>query len=174
MKKLLFILFSFLLLSGANAQEATKEQTMNFIAGKMQKYLVSDSEDPRRFISYSNGVFKYDKRIENSNGKYCGTVIYTINLNRIVGNYDGYQDGYYWAWQGKNIMTRDLSRCSCCQDTEAASDEIVIISDNSSHLFDFYLEDGLFIKGHKGRIQKAIDLLKKYNQKEEDGGLFMD
>jgi hypothetical protein len=172
MKKLLFASFSFLLLSSANAQ--TKQETMDFIAGKMQKYLVRNEDNQRRFISYENGIFKYDKRLENDNRKYCGTVIYRINLNRLVGNYDGYRDGYIWVWQGKGIITRDFSRCSCCEDTQASSDEIEIISDINGHLFNFYLEDGLFIKGYKGRIQKAIDLLKKYNQQEEDGGLFMD
>lgn len=172
MKKLLFLPLMFFAFTITNAQ--TKQETMNFIAGKMQKYLVRNEDEQRRFIGYADGVFKYNKRIENDSGKYCGTVVYTINLNRLVGNYDGYRDGYIWVWQGKGIMSRDLSRCYCCEDTQASSDDIEIISDNDGGLFNFYLEDGLFIKGYKGRLQKAVDLLKKYNQQEEDGGLFMD
>lgn len=70
----------------------TKAETMDWIASKLQENLAV----PRKFISYSNGLFVYSKQMNS--GDVCTT---TIDLNKVTGLSNEYSDDFFMS--GKQL-----------------------------------------------------------------------
>jgi len=92
MKKIILVLVFQFIITGTNAQDKTtptKQETMDWIAGKMKQYL----QTPRIFVSYSNGIFIYKKPLVDAidENKICGFAYTTIDLN-LVSREQGYND----------------------------------------------------------------------------------
>ncbi|AWH85834.1 hypothetical protein HYN59_12280 [Flavobacterium album] len=74
------------------SSKPSKAETMDWIAAKMQENLAA----PRKFISYSNGLFVYSKQMNS--GDVCTT---TIDLNKITGLSNEYSDDFFMS--GKQL-----------------------------------------------------------------------
>jgi hypothetical protein len=136
----------------APAKEATpaaptKQETMDWIAGKMKEHLQGN----REFISYANGEFKYSKVV----GVYsCTTTIY---LNKITGSTPDYAGDYYV--KGTRMMYTD-----CGEEYQARNEVGNALSiggpnyDGYSDPFDFDADSMLL-----ERVKKAFATLIAYN-----------
>lgn len=125
----------------------TKQQTMDWIAGKMKENLGSY----RTFISYVDGKFVYKKPYETLTN-YCTT---TIDLNKITGMNSEYSEDFYVT--GKGCLTT-----LCDKESNAASYEAFSVSgpnySNYSAPFNFTPDQSLV-----ERLKKAVATLIEYN-----------
>lgn len=62
------------------AANPTKQETMDWIGGKMKENLAGTLGDFRHFVSYSNGVFVYKKEAKMNEWYFT-----TIDLNTVKG-----------------------------------------------------------------------------------------
>ena len=90
--KTIIVLFTLLFCcENADAQDATKQETMDWIASKMKDYLITlpDPDYPydfRQFVSYQNGIFTYKRNYEaDDEERSCGFNYLSIDLNRVMG-----------------------------------------------------------------------------------------
>jgi hypothetical protein len=131
--------------------KATKQETMDWIAGKMKERLVA----PREFISYSNGEFIYSKQI----GVYsCNTTIY---LNKITGSSSDYSNDYYV--KGSMISFSDCGKEY--QFRNSSANEISIGGPNYKDYgdpFDFRSDNSLL-----ERVKNAFATLIDYNSSKK-------
>jgi hypothetical protein len=129
----------------------TKQETMDWIGGKMKERLVA----PREFISYSNGEFVYSKQI----GVYsCTTTIY---LNKITGSSTDYATDYYV--KGSVISFSDCGKEY--QFRNSSANEISIGGPNYKDYgdpFDFRSDNSLL-----ERVKKAFAALIEYNSSKK-------
>jgi hypothetical protein len=86
MKNLLTIIALMLLSFTAYAQDPTKQETIDWIAGKMEKYLnpQTESKDSRRFLKYEDSKFYYRMTAYDDDGAYMGYHIVCLHLDRIT------------------------------------------------------------------------------------------
>jgi hypothetical protein len=182
MKKIISIIAILLCFAASYAQETkpTKQETMDWIAGKMKLYLVRDEENKRFFQSYSNGVFvyiKYLKEYENYKSKSIGSIVYYIDLNKVTSvvtqqafwkdNQDNITENYLrLVMKGNKLLRKDLTNYTGDdkEDIERYDDEVMLgywdyePDQVSEPLCNFHLELGL-----RERAIKAIYNLIIYN-----------
>ena len=174
MKKLIIICLLALTYTNSYAQEPTKQETMDWIASKMRLYLVSNNENPRLFLEYSNGIFRYQKRIKATDGKSCGKIVYAINLNKVTSGVV-YTHPYFLkqeiTFEGKDVLIRDFSNFYYCEPTDEATSDNIELCGFSNEPYrkggGTYDEDNLiFLELENGlleRFEKAFDVLTRYN-----------
>ncbi|WP_411811183.1 hypothetical protein ACLB9Y_14260 [Chryseobacterium scophthalmum] len=138
----------------AKEAKPTKQQTMDWIAGKMKENLGSY----RTFISYADGKFVYKKPYETLTN-YCTT---TIDLNKITGMNSEYSEDFYVT--GKGCLTT-----LCDKESNAASYEAFSVSgpnySNYSAPFNFTPDQSLV-----ERLKKAVATLIEYNSTKKGAG----
>lgn len=132
----------------------TKQETMDWIAGKMKEALGKE----RELISYSNGEFIYKLKI----GAY--DCISTIYLNKITGSSSEYSNDFYvkgsvikYTDFGKEFNFRNIS-----------NNEISIAGPNYNNYtqpFNFKNDDALV-----ERLKKAFANLIEYNSAKKESG----
>jgi hypothetical protein len=131
----------------STTSKPTKQETMDWIAGKMKERLVA----PREFVSYSNGEFVYSKQV----GVYsCNTTIY---LNKITGSSPDYSTDYFV--KGSMISFSDCGKEY--QFRNSSANEISIGGPNYNDYadpFDFKSDNSLL-----ERVKKALATLIDYN-----------
>lgn len=129
----------------------TKQETMDWIAGKMKEHLVS----PREFVSYANGEFKYSKVV----GVYsCTTTIY---LNKITGSSSEYSSSYFV--KGTGMIFIDCGKEY--QHKNESQDALSIGGSNYNEYsdpFDIKADDALL-----ERMKKAMATLIEYNSTQK-------
>jgi len=163
MKKIFLIMCltaGFTLTYGQEKPCPTKLETMDWIAGKMKQYLQEtvEHDEPMKFESYSNGVFKCRQRRTLGNGSYGGYRIITIDLNKLT-KYTVFDGLLYWIEGNKIISTDNYDDRNKYEDTEYGN--VVSTTEealNKIRFFNFNLEDGL-----TARVLKALNCLKQYN-----------
>ncbi len=125
--------------------KATKAETMEWIAGKMQENLAA----PRKFVSYANGLFVYTKQMNS--GVTCTT---TIDLNKVTGLSNEYSDDFFMS--GKNLGSTK------CSDESTNQFEYMSIAgpnyEDYSAPFNFTPDQTLV-----ERMRKALTTLVGYN-----------
>lgn len=143
--------------TAAKEKKPTKQETMDWIAGKMKENLGLG----REFVSYSNGKFVYKK--EWKAFVYCVT---TLDLNKVTGMSSEYASDFFVS--GKSIIT------SLCDDDAKTTSlyEYVSISgpnyEDHSAPFNFTADQALV-----ERLKKAFTTLIEYNAvKKADGESF--
>jgi hypothetical protein len=167
MKKIIAIVVILLCFSNSYGQDKpcpTKDETMDWIAGKMKKYLQS----PRTFESYSNGIFKYRKLSPYDDGSYGGYNIITIDLNKLTSfEGDAYSSDYVTKFIGNNICSTVLYDEKNKYSSNEKSNDIEVGRNSGvysvSPAIDFYIEDGLGL-----RMIKALKCLMQYTTKTAD------
>jgi|GEM_PF-905744 len=188
MKKILcFILLqiTFLGIYAQSTKTPTKQETMDWIAGKLKQYMRLPKN--RTFISYSNGIFVYDRRRYTCDNRLAESSRNTIDLNK-VSDYticrnkpsqelDYYTYGCaesqiigqnliytastnYITGKSKNGYT-NVIRIAGEDDVPCDPDDWV--KDKEYTLFNFDLESGLLT-----RMQKALKALIIYNTVKGD------
>jgi len=168
MKKFIVLFFTITSFTTAHSQEQntpTKQQTMEWIAGKMKDHL--DGE--RYFVSYDNGYFKYKTTLRGNNtGLVRGHCFFTINLNKIA-KIDGGSCWWFVA-TGVNVVYR-TSACEMSDGIVMVEDKIdqnrIQLNSQDHGPFDFCVEEGLY-----ERLVKAFDVLIKYNTQKKEGEVF--
>ncbi|WP_131724303.1 hypothetical protein [Chryseobacterium indologenes] len=129
------------------AAKPTKQETMDWIAGKMKERLVA----PRQFVSYSNGEFVY----RNLLGVYgCNITIY---LNRVTGSSPEYSSDFYVKGSGLTYTACDKGY----EHYNKSKNELSIGGPNYndySEPFDFKNDNSLV-----ERLKKAFATLIEYN-----------
>jgi hypothetical protein len=163
MKKILFLLFLVTTLSSSFAQKnaapkdekPTKDETMDWIAGKMKDYLA----EPRIFLSYSKGLFAYKKL--DTGDIYCTT---TIDLNKLTGMTNEYASDFYVS--GKALLHRACPGAG--YDPSGTDYENLSISglnyNEYSEPFNFKTDNTLV-----ERLRKAFTTLMEYNTPKKIG-----
>lgn len=73
----------------------TKQETMDWIAGKMKDNLLGTLGDYRHFVSYSNGIFVYKKEAKIDEWYFT-----TIDLNKVTGMNNEYSNDFYVSGKG--------------------------------------------------------------------------
>ncbi|WP_123947302.1 hypothetical protein [Chryseobacterium pennae] len=79
----------------------TKQETMDWIGGKMKENLAGKLGDFRHFVSYSNGIFVYKKEMKMNEWYFT-----TIDLNTVKGMNDEYSKDFYVT--GKKLVNTVL------------------------------------------------------------------
>jgi len=134
------------------SSKATKAETMDWIGGKMQENLAS----PRKFVSYSNGLFVYTK--EMYGGEVCTT---TIDLNKVTGLSNEYSEDFFMSGKSMGLTT-------CVQDTKPNVFEYISIAGPNykdySSPFNFTPDQTLV-----ERMRKALTTLVEYNGASKKG-----
>jgi hypothetical protein len=129
----------------------TKDETMDWIAGKMKESLVS----PREFVSYSNGEFVY----RNPIGVYgCNITIY---LNKITGSSPEYSTDFYVKGTGITYTGCDKGY----EHYNTAKNELSIGGPNYNDYaspFNFKNDNALV-----ERLKKAFATLIEYNSSKK-------
>lgn len=176
MKKYLLIFISTLLFVYTSlAQQAgtpTKEQTMDWIAGKLQQYI----RDPKKrvFKSYSNGIFVYERRLYDCDGRLLQINTCTIDLNKIT-SYHFYPYTWEAEFSGNNLVTLNLRNQVSGRSGTTYSNNIKVAGNDDQNCdpdswagdthhytsFNFDLEAGLL-----DRMSKALDALIQYNTRK--------
>ena len=164
MKKLYFIIiFCLLLVSKAMSQEATKQETMDWIASKLQKYLIKQPEGPdyrfeyRQFYSYADGKFIYKRNYESDDEKDCGFNLILINLNNVTGYDIG---SSYLQIRGNDLITIFNSKSTCGGSDLEEKSSVMLTKTNGNNTFELEIENDLLI-----RTEKAIKHLINFNTK---------
>jgi hypothetical protein len=153
MKKIISIWTMLFFLGIASGQEnqPTKAETMQWIASKFEKYLVS----PRIYIGYTDGKFIYKRPIlddnDNPTGRYTTTV---INLNQITKYSHFFNLSSYFIIEGQHLVTHPTNSE---EDTEIC---ITGTFDNDDYVSftNIGLDETLI-----GRMKKALDVLIRFN-----------
>jgi hypothetical protein len=165
MKKILITLtFCLSFFLHAKAQDATKAETMDWIASKLQKYLVKKPIDDskfefREFRSYTDGKFLYKRNYEDDNENDCGYRYITIDLNNVSG-YD--RRGDWFEIKGNNLISELTSRVKCgAASTMTNTTTFNLSNTTDDNLFELNLEMDLF-----NRMEKALTHLIKLNTKK--------
>jgi hypothetical protein len=163
MKNIIIAIACLLTFATSYAQDAkpTKQETMDWIAGKMKQYLIA----PRIFQTYSEGVFTY--KIDNpfDDGSYGGYNIISIDLNKIT-NYglETTFKGYVDEIQGAKILIRKTydEKNKYIETAFESSVKMINLKDSNS-IFDFMAEKCLNNCYEDCRLRKALDVLLKFN-----------
>jgi hypothetical protein len=162
MKNLIITLLFLLIFSVSYGQDKpcpTKEETMEWIAGKMKQYLQS----PRTFQSYSSGVFKYKKLSPYDDGSYGGYNIITIDLNKLTYFNCSIDSTQIYTFEGNKICTTVMYNEKGQYDkTEYSNSVKTWYSDCDDCLFGFSQEYGIGV-----RLYRALICLEKYTLKTE-------
>ena len=133
------------------AAKPTKQETMDWIAGKMKEKLFGNS----KFVSYSEGKFVYTKDI------YAVLNKLTIDLNKVTGSSTEYSNDFYV--KGSGLMLVENSHSS-----PAYINNISIGGENYNDFeepFDFKNDDALV-----ERLKKAFTTLIEYNTTQKGEG----
>lgn len=169
---------------GQDVKTPTKQETMDWIAGKLKQYMRLPKN--RTFISYSNGIFIYEKRTYICDGRLELTSTNTINLNKVAdyticSKKPNQETSEGWYCEGSKIIGQNLVYTTATNNITGnfstgygnsiriAGEEDVPCypqdRDNSIDytLFNFDLEAGLLT-----RMQKAFKQLIKYNTIKSD------
>lgn len=128
--------------------KATREETMDWIGGKMKENLGSYKE----FISYSAGKFVFKRPYGND---YCDV---TIDLSKVTGMSNEYSDDFYIT--GKNLFSGD-----CTNKKKYDGQELSISGPNFNGYnppFNFTPDQPLV-----DRLRKAFKTLIEYNSKQK-------
>lgn len=168
MKRILLLLFV-ISLSSLSAQKATKtpkaaitnketkptkEETMDWIAGKMKEYLTGG----REFVSYEKGIFIYQR--EFGGGGLSNLCTNKVNLNKLTGISDEYSSDFFVYGQG-------LTSTKCTEDhSETIYNGISISGPNYKKYgvpFSFGMDTNLV-----ERLRKAFKTLTDYNSAKKD------
>jgi len=168
MKKILLLLFV-ISLSSVSAQKATKtpkaatinketkptkEETMEWIAGKMKEYLTGG----REFVSYDKGIFIYQREL--GGGGLSNLCKSTVDLNKLTGISDEYSSDFFVYGQG-------LTYSKCTNDyTGTIYNGISISGPNYKEYgvpFSFGMDTNLV-----ERLRKAFKTLTEYNSAKKD------
>jgi len=165
MKNFLMLTLCFALSASAFGQKTTtttkekkptKQETMDWIAGKMKENLGLG----REFVSYNDGKFVYKK--EWKAFVYC---VSTIDLNKVMGMNSVYANDFFVS--GKGVIT-----AICDDDAKSTSNyEYVSISgpnyEDYSAPFNFTADQALV-----ERLKKAFTTLIEYNSVKKEGESF--
>lgn len=157
MKKLFVFLLLTLPIFQIVAQDATKQETMDWIASKFSKHLQSNDDVKRSFYSYSMGQFSYrifDKADDGESS--CGSRIITIDLNKLTG----YNN--HLVITGNNMITVN-TRLSTCETYGPPFDQNKIDIVDNDGPFNIDNETGL-----AERMKKALDHLLKFNTRNSN------
>lgn len=127
----------------------TKQETMDWIAGKMKEKL----KEYRTFISYSNGEFAYNQ--EAAGGAYK----YTINLNKITGSASEYSNDFYVKGSSLVYVQGPHSSPEYTNGLSIGGPNY----DNFIEPFDFKNDDALV-----ERLRKAFATLIEYNSSQKE------
>ncbi|MDP9955706.1 hypothetical protein J2X97_001343 [Epilithonimonas hungarica] len=158
MKKTFFLLVLFLFTIQINAQEntATKEETMEWIAGKFKDILVS----PRKFHSYNSGVFTY----YGTDGK----TLIMLDLKNVSNVKDFYMLDYKLAdkrmliLEGKNLVNF----------TDGSPSEDYFQEWEQEEGYDKQILDIDKVTGLRGRLIKSFTRLLELNIGKKDNEKF--
>jgi hypothetical protein len=154
MKKIFIILLLVVPAFKTVAQDATKQETMDWIAEKLRKHLQSNDDVRRSFYFYNTGKFSYtiyDKADDGETG--CGSRIITIDLNKLTG-YTG-----YFVITGNNMITENKTLSTCEYNGSPFEKNKLDIVDSDGP-FNISNETGLV-----ERMKKAVEHLIKFNNR---------
>ena len=159
MKKTLLLLFIFFCIQNTNAQEPTKQETMDWIVAKIKKYINKDGStiyfsfgkiitEKYNFISQSNDKIEFDYLI---NDDYKERTVIFLNKITSITSYEGAVI-IYGDFIGNNIKTERL---------------VIFNNMGGTHrghwqFLNFENEEDLL-----NRFIKAIKLLAKYNTQSD-------
>lgn len=157
MKKIFIILLLTVPIVEIVAQDATKQETMDWVAEKLKKHLQTNDDVQRSFYSYSYGQFSYRIFDKSDDGESsCGTRIITIDLNKLTG----YSD--YFIIKGNNMLTVN-TKLSTCETYGPPFEKNKIDVVDPDGPFNIDNETGLV-----ERMKKALDHLIKFNTRNSN------
>lgn len=129
----------------------TKQETMDWIGGKMKENLAGTLGDFRHFVSYSNGIFVYKKEMKMNEWYFT-----TIDLNTVKGMNNEYSKDFYVT--GKKLVNTVLEG----KEYGTEKDFLSISGPNYSDYtapFNFTADQALV-----ERLKKAFATLIEYNE----------
>ncbi|MBC5836190.1 hypothetical protein G6N05_14855 [Flavobacterium sp. F372] len=132
----------------------TKQETMDWIAGKMKENLLGTLGDYRHFVSYSNGIFVYKKEAKINEWYFT-----TIDLNKVTGMNNEYSKDFYIS--GKGLVNTVLEG----KEYGTLIDFLSISGPNYNDYaapFNFTPDQALV-----DRLKKAFTTLIEYNSKQK-------
>ena len=137
----------------SKSAKPSKQETMDWIAGKMKEKLVGRGE----FVSYSEGKFVFDKDVYAVRNKY------TIDLNKITGSSTEYSNDFYVKGSGLILVENRHSSPAYLNNLSIGGANY----NDFEELFDFKNDDALV-----ERLKKAFATLIEYNTTQKEGESF--
>lgn len=142
--------------TASSSSKATKQETMDWIAGKMKENLAY----PRKFVSYENGIITWSK--EMGGGGISHLCTSSLNLNKVTGMSNEYSDDVF-------ISGKSLNPSQCTGEQNPTIYEYVSISgpdyNEYGAPFDFTTDKSL-----SERMKKALMTLVEYNGSKKTAG----
>lgn len=140
----------------ASSSKATKQETMDWIAGKMKENLAF----PRKFVSYENGIITWSKEMGGGGvSKLCTS---SLDLNKVTGISNEYSDDLFISGKGFNPS-------KCTDDKYPTIYEYLAISgpNYSDHGAPFNFTTD---KSMTERMRKALTTLVEFNSPKKVAG----
>ncbi|HNR86352.1 MAG TPA: hypothetical protein PKN22_01500 [Taishania sp.] len=133
-------------------KKPTKEETMEWIAGKLKEHLTGG----REFVSYNDGLFSYKKVLSSD---VCVT---TIDLNKVKSMSNIYSKDFFI--QGDGMLT-----VKCDNSVGNGKNAVSISGQNfNKYTAPFYVVDDPLIE----RLKKAFKTLIEYNSPKDANEAF--